>query len=468
MKQLDTQHILKKIGEIADRKNILVWAVGGFIRDRILDVNVKDIDFAVEGSGPDFAKSVANELGTKSIVIFERFGTAMVNYQDFKLEFVGTRQENYEKNSRRPFVVESTLDEDLLRRDFTINTIAFGINGKNFGKIYDPLHGRKDIKRKLIRTPLDPTLTFKDDPLRIMRAVRFAAQLGFKIEEATFSALTAMNYRLEIISQERITDEFLKILDAPRPSIGFDLLEKAGVIDIILPEIAAMNGMEQRVGYHHKDVWKHTLAVVDNIAAVSDRRDLRFTALVHDIGKPATRKFEKDIGWTFHGHDEIGARILERVCRRLKLTTQLSKFAQKLTRLHLRPIHLTEEGVTDSAIRRLLVQAGDDLEDVLTLCRADITSQNPKRVKKHLANFDFLVQRIHEIEEKDRMRKFQSPVRGEKIMEVCGIKPGPQVGKIKKILEEAILDGKIPNEYEAALAYLMEIKNEVSAQSGSL
>ncbi len=461
MKELDTQNILKQIGEIADSQQLSVWAVGGFVRDRILNINVKDIDFAVVGHGPEFAKRVAEKLESKSIVVFERFGTAMVSVGDFRLEFVGTRQESYDAHSRKPMVIESTLDEDLLRRDFTINAIAFGINQNNFGKIYDPLHGQKDIKKKIIRTPLDPAVTFKDDPLRILRAIRFAAQLDFTIEDRTFSALKEMAFRLEIISQERITDELLKILAAPRPSVGFELLEEIGALAFILPEIAAMKGMQQRAGYHHKDVWKHTLMVVDNVAAVSDNRDLRFAALVHDIGKPVTRKLEAGIGWTFHGHDEIGARLLERFCRRLKLPNLLCKYAQNLTRLHLRPIHLTEDGVTDSAIRRLIVQAGENLNDLLILCRADITSQNPKRVQKHLANFNYLVERIQEVEEKDRLRQFQSPVRGETIMEVCGLRPGPRIGILKKMIEEAILDGKIPNDYEAAFEYLKKIKDSV-------
>ncbi len=461
---MSSDEILKIIGEVADQARIAVWAVGGFIRDKLLNKSVKDIDFAVVGDGPEFAKRVAEALNTRSIVIYPKFGTAMVHHKDYKLEFVGTRKEEYLSDSRKPIVTESSLDDDLLRRDFTINAIAMGVNQNNFGEIYDPLGGREDIKKKIIRTPLDPAVTFKDDPLRIMRAVRFATQLGFEIEQNTFRALKDMVRRLEIISQERITDELMKMFGAERPSLGFKLMDEAGILELILPELTSMKGVEQRKGYHHKDVFLHTLSVVDNVAAVSDNINLRFAALVHDVGKPVTKKFIDGVGWTFYGHDEIGARMIPGICQRLKLPKQLMKYAQKLTRLHLRPIHLSEEGVTDSAIRRLLVQVGDDLEDLLTLCRADITSRNPQRVKRHLANFDFVVKRIQEVEEKDRMRAFQSPVRGDEIMKVCGLQPGPLVGKLKKMIEEAILEGIIPNEHDAAFQYLLEIKNKVLAE----
>ncbi|RLG29691.1 tRNA nucleotidyltransferase [Methanosarcinales archaeon] len=461
---MSSDEILKIIGEVADQARIAVWAVGGFVRDKLLNKSVKDIDFAVVGDGPEFAKRVAEALNTRSIVIYPKFGTAMVHHKDYKLEFVGTRKEEYLSDSRKPIVTESSLDDDLLRRDFTINAIAMGINQNNFGEIYDPLGGREDIKKKVIRPPLDPVVTFKDDPLRIMRAIRFATQLGFEIEQNTFRALKNMVHRLEIISQERITDELMKMFEAERPSLGFKLMDEAGILELILPELTSMKGVEQRNGYHHKDVFLHTLSVVDNVAAVSDNINLRFAALVHDVGKPVTKKFIDGVGWTFYGHDEIGARMIPGICQRLKLPKQLMKYAQKLTRLHLRPIHLSEEGVTDSAIRRLLVQVGDDLEDLLTLCRADITSRNPQRVKRHLANFDFVVKRIQEVEEKDRMRAFQSPVRGDEIMKVCGLQPGPLVGKLKKMIEEAILEGIIPNEHDAAFQYLLEIKNKVLAE----
>lgn len=460
------QALLNRIGKIADDHGWTVYAVGGYVRDRLLKKQVKDIDFVVVGQGPQFARLVASKLQTRQIVIFEKFGTAMVNFQDYRLEFVTARTESYVANSRKPMVVPSDLDSDLRRRDFTINALALGLNRNNFGTLYDPLGGQQDLQRKIIRTPLDPVVTFKDDPLRIMRAIRFAVQLDFEIEERTFLALKEMRQRLSIISQERITDELIKILLAQRPSRGFQLLDQAEILDLIFPELVAMKGVEQRGGYHHKDVFQHTLMVVDNVAKVSDKLELRFAALVHDIGKPATKRFVEGTGWTFHGHDEIGARMLPAICQRLRLPNHLLEYAQKLTRLHLRPINLSEEGVTDSPMRRLLVQAGEHLEDLLMLCRADITSGNPQRVKQHLANFDHVVERLNEVEAKDQMRAFQSPVRGDEIMAVCGIPPGPLVGKLKTMIEEAILDAKIPNEHDAALQYLLEIKDEVMGAIG--
>ncbi len=455
------QEVLKKIGAIADQRKIAVWAVGGFVRDKILNKTVKDIDFAVVDDGPRFAKLVAEQLQTHDVATFPKFGTAMVNFEDFRLEFVTARSESYIENSRKPIVVQSDLDSDLLRRDFTINCIAYGLNDNNFGQLYDPLGGQQDIAARIIRTPLDPIVTFKDDPLRIMRAIRFATQLGFEIEKTTFEALKEVRERLKIISHERITDELKKILMASRPSVGFYLLDEAGVLKIIFPELIAMKGVEQREGYHHKDAFQHTLMVVDNVAEVSDKFELRLAALVHDIAKPQTKRFVEGTGWTFHGHDEIGARMLTKIFQRLRLPNSTLEYAQQLTRLHLRPIHLSEEDVTDSAMRRLLFQAGEHLEDLLTLCRADITSGNPQRVKQHLANFDFVVQRLQEVEAKDQMRAFQSPVRGDEIMAVCGIPPGPLVGKLKTMIEEAILDAKISNEHDAAFQYLLEIKDQV-------
>jgi putative nucleotidyltransferase with HDIG domain len=455
------QALLNKIGKIADDHGWTVYAVGGYVRDRLLKKQVKDIDFVVVGQGPQFARLVASKLQTRQMVIFEKFGTAMVNFQDYRLEFVTARTESYVADSRKPMVVPSDLDSDLRRRDFTINALALGLNRNNFGTLYDPLGGQQDLQRRIIRTPLDPVVTFKDDPLRIMRAIRFAVQLDFDIEERTFLALKEMRQRLSIISQERITDELIKILLAQRPSRGFQLLDQAEILELIFPELVAMKGVEQRGGYHHKDVFQHTLMVVDNVAKVSDKLELRFAALVHDIGKPATKRFVEGTGWTFHGHDEIGARMLPAICQRLRLPNHLLEYAQKLTRLHLRPINLSEEGVTDSPMRRLLVQAGEHLEDLLMLCRADITSGNPQRVKQHLANFDHVVERLNEVEAKDQMRAFQSPVRGDEIMAVCGIPPGPLVGKLKTMIEEAILDAKIPNEHDAALQYLLQIKDEV-------
>jgi len=460
--------ILKKIGHIADENEMEVWAVGGFVRDKLLEHHVKDIDFVVLGNGPAFAKKVASNFGTNNVVVYDRFQTAMVDIDDYRLEFVGARSESYEEGSRKPLVAASDLQADLARRDFTINTIAYGLNKHNFGQLLDLFNGREDIDKKIIRTPLDPEITFKDDPLRILRAIRFATRLNFHIEEAAFQALKKMGPRLEIISQERITTELFHILNARVPSLGFELLDQADILPIIFPELSEMKGVEQREGYHHKDAFDHSLKVVDNVAQASTKLELRFTALVHDIAKPKTKKFIPGIGWTFHGHDEIGARMLTTICQRMKIPNSMLKYSQKLVRLHLRPIHLSDENVTDSAMRRLLFQAGDDLEDLLILCRADITSGNPDRVKQHLENFDVVTRRIQEVEEKDKMRSFQSPVNGDEIMEICQIEPGPLVGQLKKMIEEAILDGEIDNEHGAALQYLLQKKDEFLQSGGKL
>lgn len=453
--------ILKTIGEIADQAGVEVYAVGGFVRDKLLGKSVKDIDCVVVGDGPRFAKVVAKGLRTKRLTIYAKFGTALVESGEYKIEFVGARKESYRDDSRKPDVAPADLPTDLERRDFTVNALAVGLNKGKFGILIDRFDGQSDLRNKIIRTPLEPGVTFKDDPLRIMRAVRFAAQLNFVIEPAAKVAMSEMAARLTIISQERITDEFLKILAAPKPSIGFELMEATGILQVVFPELVKLKGVEQINGHHHKDVFYHTLKVVDNLAMASDDLKLRYTALVHDIAKPATKQFKPEKGWTFHNHEEVGARMLPAIGLRLRLPNEMTKYAQKLTRLHLRPIALTEEDVTDSAYRRLLVHAGEHLEDLLLLCRADITSQNPRRVKKHLANFDFVVRRLQEVEEKDRMRSFQSPVRGDEIMEVCGLRPGPLVGQLKAMIEEAILEGEIPNEHDAAFEYLLKIKDEV-------
>jgi len=458
---MNEENILHTIGSIADQIPLDVYAVGGFVRDRILNDSVKDIDFVVVGDGPKFARLVHKKLETSNLVIFEKYQTAMLKLHDFHLEFVSARSEYYTENSRKPNVKKTDLLTDLSRRDFTINAIALGVNKFNYGEMIDPFRGQEDIKRKLIRTPLDPLETFKDDPLRIMRAIRFASKLNFKIEPSVFKALEKMVPRLEIISQERITDELLKILMSPKPSIGLHLLDKAGILELIFPEISSLKGVDERKGYHHKDVFEHTLKVVDNIAGVTDKIELRLVALVHDIAKPATKRFVEGTGWTFHGHDEIGARMIEPVFRRLKLPKAMIRYAQKLTRLHLRPINLSNEEVTDSAIRRLAVQAGESLEDLLALCRADITSANPERVKRHQSRFDYVFERLLEVEEKDKLRAFQSPLRGDEIIELCNISPGPVVGILKKMIEDAILDDEIANEHDAARDFLLKIKDDV-------
>ncbi len=460
---LQDNTILKTVGQLADQLNAEVYAVGGFVRDYFLHRAEQrgEIDFVIVGDGIAFAQALARHLHLPRPVVYPNFGTAMLKWDEHQLEFVGARKESYRSDSRKPEVEAADLAADLARRDFTINAMAFALRKEEFGKLIDPFNGQKDLQARLMRTPLAPATTFNDDPLRLMRAIRFAAQLQFEIETDTFAAMQEMRGRLQIISQERITDELLKIVATPKPSHGFKLMDECGVLEIILPEVAALKGVEEYEGYQHKDVFNHTLMVLDNLAEVSDKIPLRLVALYHDIAKPRTKEFKPGKGWTFHGHEEAGARMIPNIFRRLKLPVDWAKYAQKLTRMHLRPIALTEEECTDSAYRRLLFQAGEDLEDLLAFCRCDITSGNVKRRQRHLANFDFVVKRLQEVEEKDRMRAFQSPVRGEEIMALCNLPPGPLVGKLKTAIEEAILDGIIPNEAEAAGAYLMSIKDDV-------
>ncbi len=460
---LQDHPILKAISEFAHTTNAEVYAVGGFVRDYFLHrlEERHEIDFVIVGDGIDFAQGLARHLRLPKPAVFEKFGTSMLKWGEHQLEFVGARKESYRSDSRKPEVEAADLATDLARRDFTINAMAFSLSPNEYGKLVDPFHGQEDLAARLIRTPLEPSATFNDDPLRLMRAIRFATQLQFEIEPQTFSAMTEMRERLGIVSQERITDELLKIIAAQRPAYGFQLMDKCRVLEIVLPEMAELKGVDEYEGYQHKDVFNHTLMVLENLAEVSDKIPLRLVALFHDIAKPRTKEFKPGKGWTFHGHEDVGARMIPAIFRRLKLSIEWMKYAQKLTRLHLRPIALTEEECTDSAYRRLLFQAGEDLEDLLTFCRCDITSGNVKRRQRHLANFNFVVRRLNEVEAKDRMRAFQSPVRGEEIMALCHLTPGPLIGKLKTAIEEAILDGVIPNEAEAARVYLMTIKDEI-------
>jgi putative nucleotidyltransferase with HDIG domain len=467
---LQDHKILQTIGALADQHKFEIYVVGGFVRDFFLkracgvfSAERSEMDFVVIGDGIKFAERLAKHLHLPNPTVYRNFGTAMLKWDNLQLEFVGARKESYRGDSRKPQVEPADLPADLARRDFTINAMAFALNAENFGGLVDPFNGMRDLQAKLLRTPLHPAATFSDDPLRIMRGIRFATQLDFTIEEKTFQAMRERRERLRIISQERITDELLKILAAPKPSLGFHLLDEAGVLDIVFLELSALKGVEEYKGYFHKDVFNHTLMVLDNLAIVSDKIPLRLAALLHDVAKPRTKAFVVGKGWTFHGHEDVGARMLPGIFHRLRLPNDWLKYVQKLTKLHLRPIALTEEECTDSAYRRLLFQAGEDLEDLLILCRADITSGNVKRRERHLANFDFVVKRLNEVEEKDRMRAFQSPVRGDEIMQVCGLTPGPLVGRLKSAIEEAILDGKIPNEHDPALAYLLAIKDEIIA-----
>lgn len=459
--------IIQTISSVADNSNVKVYMVGGVVRDLILKRERNDLDFLVIGNSLDFASKVANQLGIQKVTKYKNFGTAHFKYENYDIEFVGARKESYHRDSRKPVIENGTFEDDIRRRDFTINAMAISLNKKDYGDLIDLFNGYNDLVNKVIKTPLDPVQTFDDDPLRIMRAFRFAAQLEFSVDESILNAAKQMRERLRIVSQERITDEFLKILSSPKPSTGLYLLYDSGVMEIIFPEIHNLAGVEQRQDYHHKDVFLHTLIVVDNISQVTDNLWLRFAALVHDIAKPQTKKFVEGIGWTFHGHEELGARMMKNIFHRMKLPMNKLEYVEKLVRLHLRPIALAKDEVTDSAIRRLIVQAGEDLQDLITLCRADITSKNLQKVEKYLANYEAVMQKVLEVQEKDRLRAFQSPVRGDEIMKICNLKPSKKVGEIKKAIEEAILDGIIENSYEAAMTYLLKIKDNYLGNDNS-
>ena len=458
--KINQYSFLNSASQTAPKMNLKVFIVGGFVRDLILERESHEIDFLVLGNGIEFANEYAKVLGIKSVTVYKNFGTAHFKYDDFGLEFVGARKESYSKDSRKPDVISGSFMDDISRRDFTINTLAISLNEKDFGELIDHYDGMTDIKNKLLRTPIDPLITFDDDPLRIMRAFRFAAQLDFKVHDSILDAANKLRGRLKIVSQERITDELMKIMASPKPSIGLKLLHNSGVMEIIFPEISNLSGVDQRKDYHHKDVFLHTCMVVDNVAKNSNDIWLRVVALLHDIAKPQTKKFVEEIGWTFHGHDEIGARMMKGIFKRLKLPMNKLEYVEKLIRLHLRPIALAKEEVTDSAIRRLIVDAGEDLDNLINLCRADITSKDPNRVTKYLDNYERVMKKVFEVLEKDKLRAFQSPVRGEEIMKICDLTPSKKVGEIKKAIEEAILDGKIGNNYEEALDYLISIKDE--------
>lgn len=454
--------LLRRIGAVADETGSEVYVVGGFVRDVLMAHAGKDMDIVVVGDGVAFARTVARRLGQGTVVTFDRFGTAMIPFAEGKVEFVGARTEAYHPDSRKPDVQTGSLQDDLLRRDFTVNAIAVSLNAGRFGEIVDPLDGREDIRRMVLKTPLDPVRTFDDDPLRMMRALRFVAQLEFALDPAAATAIGTMKDRLAVVSQERITDEFLKLLRCARPSAGLIPMFETGVLGIVFPEIAQMAGVDQRRDHHHKDVFLHTCTVVDNIAQSTDNIWLRFAALVHDIAKPRTKAYKEGIGWTFHGHEEIGARMMRKIFQRMRLPLEPLPYVEKLVRFHLRPMALVDSTVTDSAVRRLVFETGNDIDDLMKLCRADITSKNPKLVRQYLRNYDLVMQKIVEVEEKDRLRNWQPPVRGDEIMQVCGLEPGKRVGILKKAIEEAILDGRIPNEHDAALNYLLTIKDSQS------
>lgn len=461
--QDNERKILEIVSYAAAKMQVPAYVVGGYVRDRLLARTSKDIDIVCVGSGIELAERVAGELHpVPRIAIFQRFGTAMIKHRDLEVEFVGARKESYRHDSRKPAVENGSLEDDQNRRDFTINALAVSLNEPDFGNIIDPFDGLGDLERKIIRTPLDPGKTFSDDPLRMMRAIRFATQLDFAIEPATFKAISVYKERIKIISAERIAIELNKIIQAPKPSVGFKLLFDSGLLHIIFPEMTALHGVEIRNGRGHKDNFYHTLQVLDNLSKKTENLWLRWSAILHDIAKPPTKRFHPEQGWTFHGHEIMGANMVPTIFRRFRLPMDHKmKYVQKLVRLHLRPISLTKEEITDSAMRRLLVDADEDLEDLMLLCEADITSKNPDKVKRYLENYELVRQRLQVVEERDQLRNWQPPITGEIIMETFGIGPSREVGDIKNYVREAILDGVIPNEFEAAYGLMLEKAGEM-------
>ena len=448
----------------AEELGFPVYIVGGYVRDRLLNRASKDLDIVCVGSGIELAKKLATHMRpTPRVTYYSRFGTAMLKHKDLEIEFVGARKESYRADSRKPLVENGTLEDDQNRRDFTINALAVSLNEKNYGEIVDPFNGLADLERRIVKTPLDPEKTFTDDPLRMLRAIRFATQLDFEIHPVTFEALGKYKNRISIISKERITTELSKIVGSSVPSIGFKYLFDTGLLEIIFPELYELRGVEVRNGIGHKDNFYHTIEVLDNVARATDNIWLRWAAIFHDIAKPATKRFDKEHGWTFHGHEVVGTYIAERVFKRMRLPLDAKlRYVQKMIRLHLRPIALTKEEVSDSAIRRLLFDAGEDIEDLMILCKADITSKNEKKVKRYLSNYEVVQQKLIEVEEKDQLRNWQPPISGELIMETFNLDPCRTVGDIKNAIREAILDGVIPNSYEEAHAFMLQKGKELN------
>lgn len=459
-----THPIFKTIADCANQLGVDAYVIGGFVRDIYLGRESKDIDVVTIGKGIELAELVYKQLGEDAhLSVFKNFGTAQVKINDLEIEFVGARKESYNRDSRKPIVEDGTLENDQDRRDFTINALAIGLSKSNFGKLLDPFNGVRDIENKILRTPLEPEVTYSDDPLRMMRAIRFSSQLGFTIEKESLDAISKNKSRISIVSKERITDELNKIILSPIPSVGFKLLFDTGLLHLIFPEMVKLYGVETINGKSHKDNFYHTLEVLDNTAKKSNNLWLRWAAILHDIAKPATKRFEPEHGWTFHGHEDKGARMVPKIFESLRLPlNEKMKYVQKLVLLHLRPIVLAKTEITDSAIRRVLFEAGDEVDDLMALCEADITTKNPNKVKRYLQNFELVREKLKELEEKDKIRNWQPPVSGEEIMEIFNLAPCKKVGDLKNALKDAILDGIIPNEREVALVFLKDKAKELN------